>query len=83
MDTKLTLTLDKQVITKAKKYAKNSGRSLSDLIESYLKNVVSSNNKDDFEISPRVKALMGSFKVPSSFDYKIVLSNALSEKYNK
>ena len=83
MDTKLTLTLDKQVITKAKQYAKNSGRSLSDLIESYLKNVVSSNNKDDFEISPRVKALMGSFKVPSTFDYKKELSNALSEKYNK
>ena len=83
MDTKLTLTIDKQVITKAKKYAKNSGRSLSDLIESYLKNVVSSNNKDDFEISPRVKALMGSFKVPSNFDYKKELSNALSEKYNK
>jgi len=83
MDTKLTLTLDKQVITKAKRYAKNSGRSLSDLIESYLKNVVSSNDKGEFEISPRVKALMGSFKVPDDFDYKKELSNALNEKYNK
>ena len=83
MDTKLTLTLDKQIITKAKKYAKNSGRSLSDLIESYLKNVVSSNDKGDFEISPRVKALMGSLKVPGDFEYKKELSNALNEKYNK
>lgn len=83
MNTKLTLTIDKQVITKAKKYAKNSGRSLSDLIESYLKNVVSSIDKGEFEISPRVKALMGSFKVPDDFDYKKELSNALNEKYNK
>ena len=83
MDTKLTLTLDKQVITKAKKYAKNSGRSLSDLIESYLKTVVSSNDKVEFEISPRVKALMGSFKIPGDFDYKKELAKALNEKYNK
>jgi hypothetical protein len=37
MDTKLTLTLDKSVIDAAKKLAKQSGRSLSDLVENYLK----------------------------------------------
>lgn len=83
MDTKLTLTIDKQVITRAKKYAKNSGRSLSDLIESYLKNIISSSDDDDFEISPRAKALMGSFKVPKDFDYKTEMTKILNEKYNK
>ncbi len=82
MNAKLTLTIDNQVITKAKKYAKNSGRSLSDLIENYLKNITSS-DKDDFKISPKVKALMGTFKAPKDFDYKTELSGILSEKYNK
>jgi predicted CopG family antitoxin len=82
MNTKLTLTIDDQVITKAKKYAKNSGRSLSDLIENYLKNITSS-EKDDFKISPKVKSLRGAFKVPKDFDYKTELSRAISEKYKK
>jgi hypothetical protein len=82
MNTKLTLSIDKQVITKAKRYAKNSGRSLSDLIENYLKNITSS-EKDDFNISPKVKALMGTFKATKDFDYKTELSKMLSEKYNK
>ena len=37
MNTKLTLTIDQSVIEKAKKYAKEKERSLSDLIENYLK----------------------------------------------
>lgn len=82
MNTKLTLTIDTQVITKAKRYAKNSGRSLSDLIENYLKNITSA-EKDNFGISPKVKALMGTFKVPKDLDNKTELSNILSEKYSK
>lgn len=38
MKKKLTLTIDKHLITKAKKYAKDQDSSLSDLVENYLKN---------------------------------------------
>ncbi len=82
MNTKLTLSVDSQVITKAKEYAKKSGRSLSDLIENYLKNITSSEN-DNFAISPKVKALMGSFKAPVDFDYKTELANTIFEKHIK
>lgn len=82
MNTKLTLSIDKQVITNAKKYARNSGRSLSDLIENYLKNITSSDTSD-FTISPKVKSLMGAFKAPVDFDYKAELSRAISEKHIK
>lgn len=82
MDTKLTLSIDNEVITKAKRYAKTKGRSLSDLIENYLKNITAS-DKEDFALSPKVKALMGSIKVPEDFDYKKELSDILSEKYGK
>jgi hypothetical protein len=82
MNTKLTLSIDNDVITKAKRYAKNTGRSLSDLIENYLKTITSS-DKDEFSISPKVKALLGSIKVPEDFDYKTELSDIISEKYSK
>ena len=36
MTTKLTLTVEKSIIERAKSYARNTGRSLSELIESYL-----------------------------------------------
>jgi len=81
MNNKLTLSIDNQVIIKAKKYAKNSGRSLSDLIENYLKNITST-EVENFTISPKVKSLMGSFSTPADFDYKIELSKAISEKHH-
>ena len=41
MNTKLTLTVDESIIEKAKLYAKSKGRSLSDVIENYLKLLIS------------------------------------------
>jgi hypothetical protein len=82
MNTKLTLSIDNQVIIKAKEYAKNSGRSLSDLIENYLKNI-SSSESHNFDICPKVKVLMGAFKAPLDFDYKSELSNAIFDKHIK
>ena len=37
MNTKLTLTIEKEVIQIAKAYAKEKGQSLSELVENYLK----------------------------------------------
>ncbi|WP_338424033.1 DUF6364 family protein [Galbibacter pacificus] len=37
MNTKLTLTIEKEIIERAKNYAKEKNRSLSDIIENYLK----------------------------------------------
>jgi len=49
MNIKLTLTVDKSVIKGAKIYAKSNGRSLSNIVEEYLKSLVepkeSVNNK--------------------------------------
>ncbi|MEM6318285.1 MAG: DUF6364 family protein [Bacteroidota bacterium] len=85
MNTKLTLTVDKAVIEAAKKYAKSDGRSLSGIIEEYLKSLVqNSTEKDDFEISPFVQSLWGSVKsLPESTDYKEILAEELAKKYLK
>jgi len=82
MNSKLTLTIDETVIAKAKQYAKQKGRSLSDLVENYLK-LTTSEEKEEFEISPVVKSLLGSFSPPTEGDYKELLTDILSEKYLK
>ena len=83
MITKLTLTIEKSIIQKAKKYAKSKERSLSDIIENYLKAITDDETNEEIEITPLVKSLKGSFKAPEDFDYKEELTKALSEKYQK
>lgn len=83
MITKLTLTIEKSVIEKAKKYAKQKERSLSDLIENYLKAITDEQRDEEIELTPIVKSLKGSFKAPKDFDYKEELTKALAEKYLK
>ena len=80
MTTKLTLSIDDQVIESAKKYAKGKGKSLSGLVENYLKSVTRS-EKSKKGISPRVQKLMGAVKLPKNFDYKKELGNALAKMY--
>jgi len=80
MNTKLTLTIEQSIIEKAKSYAKEKDRSLSDIIENYLKAITREQRAiEDF--SPLVNSLRGSFKAPENFDYKKELSQGLSEKY--
>ena len=84
MDTKLTLKFDKQVITRAKEYASSQKRSLSNLIESYLKSLVDTDNyqgRDDIKISPFVKSMRTGVKLPADLDHKKVYGEYLAEKY--
>lgn len=80
MTTKLTLSMDKDVIEKSKKYAELQSRSLSDLIESYLKSLTA-DQKSKFTNSRKLKSLRGSFKAPGDFNYKEVLQQEISRKH--
>lgn len=81
MTTKLTLTIEKDTIQKAKEYAAKQGRSLSDIVDSYLKSITSNSSINDQVISPNVQSLMGAFEEPKNMDYKAALSKALTDKY--
>lgn len=81
MNTKLTLTIEENVIVKAKIYARKKNRSLSNLIENYLKAIVNEDVVEEIETTSIVNSLKGSFKMPKDFDYKMELSKRLSEKY--
>lgn len=80
MQSKLTISIDKQVIEQARAFAKGKGRSLSDLIENYLRVVVKS-DEQTVEISPDIKKLQGSLKLPADFEYKKELQKSLDKKY--
>lgn len=84
MDTKLTLKLDKNVIERAKKYAASRNRSLSRIIESYLKSLTireDSADKEKIEISPFVKSISTGVNIPAGIDHKKEYSNYLTEKH--
>lgn len=81
MNTKLTLTIEQSLIEKSKQYAKGKGRSLSDIIENYLKVIIKEDSVKVIDPTPITSSLRGSFKAPKDFDYKKELSKSLSGKY--
>ena len=82
MNTKLTLTIEREIIERAKNYAKEKNRSLSDIIENYLKILTKEEqNNDGKTLNPAVESLKGSFKMPKNMDYKKELQDRLEKKY--
>lgn len=66
----------------AKKYAKEKGLSLSEMIENYFKllTVIRPQMKEE-QLSPRVKELRGIIKSDANLDYKQILTEELSKKF--
>jgi hypothetical protein len=81
MDTKLTLSLDKQIIDAAKQYAKKRNTSLSNLIENYLMSIVKPSKTSEVEISPLVKSLSGVLKIDKKTEHKKHYADYLRKKY--
>ncbi len=81
MDTKLTIKLNEDVISRAKSYAKKHKTSLSKMIENYL-DVVSNPDNEESEITPLVKSLSGVINLPENYDYKKDYAEFLTQKYS-
>ena len=80
MDKKLTLSLNKEVIEKAKQYARENKISLSKLIENYLQSIAE-NKTTDVEITPLVEKLSGVIELPDDLNIREDYTNYLIEKY--
>ncbi len=78
MTTKLTLTVEKAVVERAKSYAKQTGRSLSELMENYLEHLTS--ESENPELSPKLKKLVGAVKLPADFDEETELRSSFTAK---
>lgn len=64
MTTKLTLRLDERLISKAKRYAERSGKSVSQIVADYFAAMDVVEDIPGTEISSRVRSLRGAFKGP-------------------
>lgn len=79
MNTKLTLTIEKSVIERAKKYAKRTSRSLSDIVESYLSSITEESEATSH--LPKLKKILGAVKLPEDFDEERELSSYYENKH--
>jgi len=80
MNTKLTLNLNKRVISEAKYYARENEISLSKLIENYLYSIINSPSTEK-KISPLVESLTG--VIPNdTIDEREDYREYLTEKYS-
>lgn len=78
MQTKLTLSIDKRIIERAKIFAKQSNRSLSDIIETYLERITDQNIDD---VDSELGQIVGVIDLPEDFKEKQEIRDILIEKY--
>lgn len=75
---KVTLSIDKEIVTKAKLLAKKSNRSLSDIVERYLDKITQS---EASTIDEELEKIRGIITVPEDFDEKQAVRNILTQKH--
>ncbi|MFT6319461.1 MAG: hypothetical protein ACJAT4_000378 [Granulosicoccus sp.] len=81
MNTKLTLNLNKEIIQRAKDYAKEHNISLSFLIENYLQKIISDYNSETTSKGSIVNELSGIIKLDSDINDRDEHIDYLTEKY--
>ena len=83
--TKLTLTMDKELIGRAKAHAAEQNISLSSFVANYFQATTASQSKgekfDRSKLSPIVREALGLAKTSDNRPYKEMLTEALEEKY--
>jgi hypothetical protein len=79
MATKLTLRMDERLITRAKTYARRSGKSVSQLVADFFVSLGSTGGKQAYRPTPKVESLRGVLRGAdlSKDDYR----THLEEKY--
>ena len=81
MDTKLTLKLKDDSISRAKKYVSSIGTSLSAIVEDFFDGLTLQQQSVDFKDSPIVNELSGIIQLDENYDYKSDYTSYLDHKY--
>ena len=71
---KLTLSIEKTVVARAKRYAKQHGTSVSEMVEAYLDKVTGPTDEKPHE-APILRSLRGILKTAEIEDYRRHLRN--------
>lgn len=80
MNAKLTLSLDRDIIEQAKEFARSHHKSLSKLIEGYLRQVASPDAASK-QVTPLVAKLSGVIDAQKLGDNKSGYAGYLADKY--
>jgi hypothetical protein len=80
MNTKLTLSLDQDVIEQAKQFAQSQHQSLSKLIEGYLRQAIKP-KETAAPLTPLVAKLSGVLDARKVADHKQEYADYLTDKY--
>ena len=83
MNTKLTISLDSEIIHKAKVFAGKKKTSLSKLIENYFRELTEKQREETpvLVTDHELLKISGSIELPESIDTKEVLAEQLIKKY--
>ena len=82
MNVKLTLQLDKEIIEKAKEFAKMKNQSLSSLVQNYFYFISENKEIDKIQISKNVKDISGIIKLDKKVNIKKEYKKHIMEKYS-
>lgn len=81
MQTKLTLRLEEELIEQAKIYAKQSGKSVSQLVADYFLHLKKAQSNDKKQLPPLTQQLSGLLKNSTIEHEKMVYRSHLEDKY--
>jgi hypothetical protein len=81
MKSKLTISIDKTVLDKAKRYALEQNLDLTQKIENFLKSLPHQDPEINFEISPFVRSISTGNTIPNDYDYKKDYRDYLEKKH--
>ena len=80
MNAKLTLSLEKEIIEQAKEFSRKQHKSLSKLVENYLRQITRSTPQNE-SVTPLVAELSGLIKPDRAKHRKNEYADYLAEKY--
>jgi hypothetical protein len=80
--TKLTLSVDEDVVESAKQIAEANKTSVSAMFSQFVRSITAMKNRRR-KIGPLTRKLSGIVKVPAGKDYRELVTNALEEKYGR
>jgi Family of unknown function (DUF6364) len=84
MTTKLTLSVSAKTITKAKKYARKNGTSVSKIFEDHISSITERDKYEKGDPLESLKKLKGIAKnLSTEVSYDDLITNAIIEKYLK
>ena len=81
MDSKLTLSLNDESISRAKNYVKAAGTSLSMIVENFFDSLTVNMSSSKIAYGSLVNELSGIIQIEDNLDYKSDYTSYLEDKY--